>query len=83
MNSERTINAPIAIIGCAAIASILACLLGPSIASFVIAGNQDGFTLDAFDYGPSPWWIVGTVLFLLGMSVLLIICLKIHRVAQG
>jgi hypothetical protein len=70
--SGREVNVPMAFIGCIAIILILAVLFGPALAAFCAAGAQDGFTLDAFDFGPSPWWSVGIVLFTLGAAGLVV-----------
>lgn len=33
--------------------------------SYILAGLKDGFTLEALDFGTSPWWNVGLIAFLL------------------
>lgn len=43
-------------------AYILLFLIVP--AAYILAGLEDGFTLEAFDFGPSVWWNVGLMAFL-------------------
>lgn len=68
---ERKINLPIIMIVLMILCGICAC----SIASFGIAGSQDGYTLEAFDFGPSPWWWIGIMFFILFILTLFVILL--------
>jgi len=74
---ERKYNLPVAFIAVVAIALLLLCVFSPAIASFVIAGSQDGFTLAAFDCGPSPWWWVGILALVAGVVAVLLFLLRV------
>jgi hypothetical protein len=79
---DREYNLPAAFCSCLAIILTLTILFCPALAAFRAAGAQDGFTLDAFDSGPSPWWMVGIVLFFLSVIGLLTVALKIREAAR-
>lgn len=42
---------------------IFACALSVAAPFWIKAGMEDGFTVEAFDYGPSLWWTVGMFAF--------------------
>lgn len=42
---------------------IFACALACAGVFWIKAGLEDGFTLQAFDYGPSEYWNIGMLAF--------------------
>lgn len=61
------------------VVGILACAFSPAIAAFWKAGNEDGYTLEAFDTGDSPWWWVGVFATFGGLFLILYIAYKLFN----
>lgn len=59
---------------------IFACALSCAGVFWLKAGAEDGYTLQAFDSGPSPWWIVGCIVFLV---VAVLLCHAWHKILEA